>query len=241
MKTPVKSRFIFGTKKYDYEIVQSDRKTMSLTVRPNMRIIVRSPHNTSSEKIEKFLQKKWFWLNKTLEQFEKYDFKKFAKEYVSGESIYYLGKQYMIYFVSSSSDLCALTKTRLIVNTKSSIDDKTHNRYLIRKWLNEEVYDILPKRYRKITRKFGMQSAPSLQIKEMSKRWGSFVSVHKIVLNPKLIHTSLDCIDYVIIHELCHVTHPNHGDKFWKLLAKKCKNWLKIKEKLELTGCAINM
>lgn len=68
----------------------------------------------------------------------------------------------------------------------------------------------------------------------MSKRWGSFLNNKKIILNPKLIQASKECIDYVITHELCHMKYRNHDTKFYKALKNKISNWGEIKEKLEL-------
>ena len=77
-------------------------------------------------------------------------------------------------------------------------------------------------------------SNPSPVIKKMDKRWGSFVSNKKIILNPKLIQAPEYCIDYVITHELCHLKRKRHDAKFYKLLELKIPNWEKVKEKLEI-------
>ena len=73
----------------------------------------------------------------------------------------------------------------------------------------------------------------------MKKRWGSFLNKNKILLNPKLIHVSKECIDYVIVHELCHLAHKNHDKKFFDLLNKKYPKWERVKEKLEMSGVSI--
>ena len=81
---------------------------------------------------------------------------------------------------------------------------------------------------------------PILAIREMQKRWGSFLDNGKVVLNPKLIHTPKDCIDYVIVHELCHVKYKNHNQNFYKFLKKKYPKWEKVKDKLETIGVQIS-
>lgn len=67
----------------------------------------------------------------------------------------------------------------------------------------------------------------------MSKRWGSAQRNGKILLNPDLIRTPGPCVEYVIIHELCHLRHPHHGREFYKLLGQLCPDWRRIKERLE--------
>lgn len=73
----------------------------------------------------------------------------------------------------------------------------------------------------------------------MKRRWGSFLSQDKVILNPKLIHASKDCIDYVIVHELCHLKYKDHNKKFWHLLDEKYPEWKKVKEKLETLGAGL--
>lgn len=79
----------------------------------------------------------------------------------------------------------------------------------------------------------------TLSIREMKRRWGSFLNQDRIFLNPKLIHTSKDCIDYVITHELCHMRYKNHDKKFYGFLKKQYPKWEKVKEKLETIGSTI--
>ena len=83
--------------------------------------------------------------------------------------------------------------------------------------------------------RFQYNKMPTLIIRDMSKRWGSFISESKIVLNPKLIHVSTECIDYVIVHELCHIKYKNHSKQYFEYLSEKLPLWEIIKEKLELS------
>jgi hypothetical protein len=75
---------------------------------------------------------------------------------------------------------------------------------------------------------------PKLAIRKMPKRWGSYLSNKKIILNPLLIKASKDCIDYVIVHELCHIKYRKHNKYFFKLQESIIPDWKKTKEKLEL-------
>ena len=73
----------------------------------------------------------------------------------------------------------------------------------------------------------------------MKRRWGSFVNKNKVILNPNLIHVPKDCIDYVIVHELCHARYKNHDKKFFNFLDEKYPKWEKAKEKLERMGALV--
>ena len=88
--------FTYGKYKYNYELLKLDRKTLSLSVLPDRSIIVRCPQNAQPKRIEDFLKKKWMWLEEQLNYFKKYQSIQNKKEYVSGESFLYLGRQYKL-------------------------------------------------------------------------------------------------------------------------------------------------
>jgi len=228
--------FIFGTFVYEYQLIKQDRKTLSLTVTPDLRIILKCPTQTDNERIENFLQKKWFWLEKQLSFFKKYQRKIYKKEYVSGEGYLYLGRQYKLIVRRGKEDIVSLTRGLLTVYTTKEIANSRHNKKLIDLWFEEKTKLVFQDRFKEMLNKFEYKSTPVLSIREMKKRWGSFLNKNKIFLNPKLIHTSKDCIDYVIVHELCHLKYKNHSTKFWKLLDEKYPKWEKVKEKLETIG-----
>lgn len=226
--------FQYGRHTYTYGLLRQERKTLSLTVEPCMDIILKVPKNTDNEHIEKFLQKKWMWLNKQLTFFEKYKRKSYLKEYISGEGFYYLGRQYMLVVKSGEKDAVSLTKGKLTITTIKPTDDGARNKYLLEKWYKIRRHTIFLERYNEMLAKFGYSFTPELTIRTMPKRWGSYIKGERIILNPLLIQAPKDAIDYVITHELCHMKYKNHDAKFYTLLETKFPSWQKTKEKLEL-------
>ena len=101
-------------------------------------------------------------------------------------------------------------------------------------WYLERINKIFKDEYKKVLKSFDYDFEPRLITRKMNKRWGSFLSNKKIILNPKLIQASKECIDYVITHELCHMKYKNHNTKFYRTLKSKIPNWEEVKEKLEL-------
>lgn len=231
-----RKEFIFGSFVYHYDLIMQDRKVLSLTVKPDLSIVLKSPHGAESERIELFLQKKWFWLEKQLSFFKKYQRKIYRKEYISGEGILYLGKQYKLMVKKSSKDRVVMTKGMMMVSTSKGTDDRRHTKRLLDKWFDEKREQVFHDRYELMKEKFEYKVMPRLAVREMQKRWGSFLENDVVVLNPKLIHTSRDCIDYVMVHELCHVKYKNHDTKFYAFLKKKFPTWEKVKDKLETIG-----
>ncbi len=235
-----KKEFKFGSFVYNYDLVMQDRQTLGLTVRPDLGIILKCPHNAESERVETFLKRKWFWLERQLSFFKKYQRKTYQKEYVSGEGFLYLGKQYKLLVQRSNEDKVTMTKGMLVVHTTRSVLDGKYTKRLIGDWYDKKIDQVFRDRYEQIKSRFEYKTMPKLVIREMQKRWGSFWGKDTVVLNPRLIHASRDCIDYVITHELCHMKHRNHDENFSKFLKRQYPGWKKIKDKLETTGVHTN-
>lgn len=228
------NKFIYGSFTYEYKLTRENRKTLSLTVAPDMRIFVKCPQKADAERIEIFLRKKWFWLQKQLNFFKKFQKKIYRKEYISGESFLYLGKQYQLVVKRAKENKVVLQNGKLVFFTTQLVNDGVHTHICLNSWYNKRAREIFKSRYEEVFENFNYDHKPRLEIKKMKKRWGSYARGRSIVLNPLLVHASKDCIDYVITHELCHMKHKNHDKRFYELLKSKYPKWEKVKEKLEL-------
>jgi predicted metal-dependent hydrolase len=226
--------FKYGNLSYVYELVELPRKTFGLTVYPDMKILVKVPVSTRQKDIDAFLKKKWRWLDSQLAFFSKFNQKRYAKEYVSGESFLYLGRQHQLIVKRANADKVRLMRGKLEVYSSADAYDGKYTKRLLDGWYKEKHSVVFHNRYREMLKNFDLVHPPELHVRQMPKRWGSFVSKKKIILNPILIQASKDCIDYVITHELCHMYHQNHGKQFWLLLDKKYPDWERVKEKLEI-------
>lgn len=226
--------FIYGRYEYDYTLLKQDRKTLSLTVDPSLRIIVKAPHSADKKRIEAFLAKKWLWLEKQLAFFGKYQKRTSKREYLSGESYLYLGRQYQLIVKPGDLDKVVLSKRNILLTTTKAVGNQKHNKKLLDAWFTRRRDAVFSKRFSEVFSQFKLTVEPELEVRSMPKRWGSFVKGKKVVLNPLLIQAPKDAIDYVIAHELCHMHFKNHDKKFYDLLESKVPNWKSVKEKLEL-------
>lgn len=227
-------KFVFGKYEYNYALIREDRKSLSLTVRPDLSIILKAPESANQERIQAFLCKKWLWLEKQLKYFKKYQTKIYEKEYVSGESFLYLGKQYKLKVIRSKDEGVLIAKGVMLLKTKGKVSNGFHNKKILEAWYLQRTTEVFGKRYVEVQKNFNYDFVPELEIRKMAKRWGSFLGTKKIYLNPELIKAPTVCIDYVITHELCHMKYKNHSEAFFTLLKSKLSDWEKIKERLEL-------
>jgi predicted metal-dependent hydrolase len=226
--------FTYGNYSYEYFLIRQSRKTVSLIVYPNFKIVLKCPVNYRDEKIQRFLKNKWSWLQKQIKYFKKYQKTILNKEYISGESFLYLGRQCKLSVKRGKEDKVILKYGKLLLSTTENVSNKKHNKKILKNWYAERMDKIFQDEYKKVLKRFNYDFEPQLITREMNKRWGSYLNNKKIILNPKLIQAPKECIDYVITHELCHMKHKNHDTKFYRFLKSKIHNWKEIKKKLEL-------
>lgn len=231
------STFQYGEYRYQYELVYEERKTLSLTVYPSMVLLVRAPFAASQERIELFLKRKWLWLDRQLRAFAAYKRETYKQEYVSGEGFLYLGRLHTLQVREAKSDSVQQLRGRLVITTRLGAKEPDYTKLVLQRWYRQRAATVFYAQYKKVARQFNYTTLPALSIKRIQKKWGNYSPQNIITLNPELIKAPIACIDYVIFHELCHVTHPDHGKQFYALLEEKCPTWRKQKEKLEVMLC----
>ncbi len=221
----------FGSKQIKFQVKFAKRKSLGITVTPDMEVLATAPIDTSIERIKEKIRHRAPWIIKQQGFFLSFHPKSAPKRYVSGESHLYLGRNYRLRILSGKKNQVIYKGRFIEVTTK----DKTKVKSLIRKWYRNKAKEKFAEIAEPLIQKFKKyQVEPcGLYLQEMTNRWGSCTSRGKIILNPELIKAPKACIEYVIVHELCHLVHPNHTHKFFDLQTKEMKDWEKWKNKLE--------
>jgi len=227
----MKDSIQFGSKVIEYEVSFSERKTLGITVTPNSDVLVKAPVSANREKIQEVLKKRAAWIVKQQSYFLSFQPRITKRKYVSGETHLYLGRQYRLMIYDSDQDSVKLLHGEIRVETT----DRTKAKGLLKSWYLKLAREKFEKIASEFILKFKAEgvSPDSLVIREMSLRWGSCTPKGKIILNPELIKAPRGCIEYVIIHELCHLVHPDHSAAFFRLQSRYMPEWEKWKEKLE--------
>ena len=230
----MKHIFEYGRYSYEYYIEFSDRKTLGLEVLPDLRIIVKVPQGASLKEIEEFLVRKWNWLDKQLRELQKFKKPNTQHQYVSGESYYYLGRQYLLVVEKSMRDSVKLERGKLRIYTTKSSRNSEHNRKLLNEWFSYHRDRVFKREYLSALKLFDYGFIPQLKQRTMVRRWGSYTKDNQVLLNPRLIEAPREAIRYVCVHELCHRISRKHDDIFYKELERRLPNWRQIKESLEI-------
>ena len=105
---------------------------------------------------------------------------------------------------------------------------------LLKRWYADKSQQVLSERISQmVTKTPWVKETPSFRIMEMKKQWGSCSANGSLLFNPHLIKAPKECIDYVVLHELCHIAEHNHSEKFWRLLTQVMPNWKQVKSQLD--------
>jgi predicted metal-dependent hydrolase len=150
---------------------------------------------------------------------------------------FYLGRRYVLKVVEDSdhSSSVKMHRGKLLVSLTAFNDNKAVMvKALVNKWYRVRSEQIFHKRLSELLpQTTWVKGIPSFRIMPMQKQWGSCSAKGNLMLNPHLIKAPKECIDYVILHELCHIAEHNHSEKFWRLLTQIMPNWKEVKSKLD--------
>ncbi|MBV6391226.1 MAG: hypothetical protein KPEEDBHJ_00434 [Anaerolineales bacterium] len=223
----------FGSQTIQFELQLSERTTLSINVRPDLSVLVKAPKNTRLEDIEKKVYRRAKWILNQQRRFEIFLPDVPPRKYISGESHRYLGRQYRLKVIKSDTEQIKLSRLFLDVYTSNTKSD--HIREVVEAWYRVQANNVFQERISSVYPKFSRENIPypKLSIRKMQSSWGSCSAKGTISLNIKLIQVPLEYIDYVVIHELCHLKHLHHEANFYKLLSRIMPRWEAKKEKLD--------
>ena len=220
------------TTQNNIQIVKKDIKNITLKVKPTCEVILIAPLLTTDEHIEYILKKRKAWISKKIAFYQE-NYKPQMKEYVSGENVKYLGKNYRLKIIRSEDECVKLQRgyIQIFIKDKDNFEKK--------KMLLNEWYLLKSKKYfKKIIAKYSSLvnvDIQNIRIRQMKTRWGSCNSAKSYInLNTELIKKPSNTIEYVIFHELAHLIHPNHSREFYNYLSTYMPDWKKRKERLEM-------
>lgn len=224
--------FTYGKTTFTARVERRERKTLAIAVLPDGAIEVTAPVGVSEGRIRERLKKRARWIGRQREYFAQFQPRTPERRFVSGETHLYLGRKYRLKLAAGPVASVKLRGGRIHVTCKDG--DAGLAGKLLRCWYRERAEVKFRERMDRCMEKFRNHAAPELAIRQLKKRWGSLSPSGRMTLNADLVRAPVECIDYVIIHELCHMEHPHHGPAFTKLLGTKLDGWREIKHRLEL-------
>ena len=207
--------FTYNQKNYEVKIIKKRNKNTYIRIKEGY-IYVTTSYFISNLSIKKLLEENRKSIEKMIEKNNKKEEKK--------KNFYYFGIPYKI--------IIEEIKTIDIDHNNKTIFTK--NEEMLNQYLRKEAKLIFSNHLKEYYYKFEENiEEPTLKIRKMKSRWGVCNTKTKnITLNLELIHYSIECLDYVIVHELSHLIEPNHSKKFWNIVSKYYPNYKEIRKKL---------
>lgn len=224
----------FAGQRIAFRLRRSARLTMAITVRPDLSIVVAAPRGAALDTIKAKVRKRAVWICRQRNFFADFLPPVPPRQYVSGETHRYLGRQYRLKIVPANLDAVKLKGRYLTVQVKGQ-PVAARVKSLLDEWFLSRARERFSRCLAEGAARLGhrLPKIPRLRLRRMAKRWGSWTQHGGIWLNPDLVKAPASCIEYVVVHELCHAVHGNHGRAFYDLLRRVMPDWETRKARLE--------
>ena len=223
---------------FDYKVIKTERrKTASISVKDSI-VLVTVSRTLSKDKVHEIVRKKKKWIQDKLNYYAQTQNLSKTKEYVSGEGFAYLGRNYRLKVLNGKLKEVQFKNGKLVVHIpKEYSKRKKENtvKKFLEEWYQERALVKLQEKTKRLARKVGVE--PKLvTIKSYKGRWGSCNSKQELFFNWNIIIAPNQIVDYVVVHELVHIIHHDHGKAYWKRLKSVCPDYEECKEWLKVNG-----
>lgn len=218
------------------KITLSKRRSYAIIVSPNLQVEVKAPLRSSESWLLARVYERELWILKHLEKFGKRPGAAKPKQYAEGEMFSYLGRQYKLRFVSEHAGNVRVNGEYLDIGLKNKTPAAA--RAALKFWYKQQAHEVFTTRLPaclEMAQNLKLPEFKMLNIKHMRGRWGSCSSRREITLNPELVAATPECIDYVIVHELCHLREHNHSPRFYRLMSMAMPDWKQRRRLLNST------
>lgn len=202
------------------------RKTLGLTVDRGGELIAHAPSATSAEELTGWVTRKLLWVHRKLALKQDAAPKLHAPEYVSGEAFSYLGRRFRLKVVPKQALPLSFDGTRFLLRRDARPAEPHFRRWYMEngaEWLRCRVATLAPR----------AGAAPAkIEVRDLGFRWGSCGKSGVLLFNWKVLQLPVRLADYIIMHELTHLTERHHGPEFWQALGRAMPDWQKRKDTL---------
>lgn len=226
-----------GDSSISYHLNRGSRTRARLVVTPDGQVEARVPQDVTAGWVDDFVRRQRRWIVRQQEYFDRFRPREPERRYISGETLRYLGRQYLLRVEKSDHDHVRLHGKHLEVGVPSP-GNREEVKGAVQSWYAGRASAVFARRAGHclaLVQPYGCGDPP-IVIRRMTRRWGSCTPKGRILLNPYLVVAPTDCIDYVVIHELCHVMHPRHDEGFYQVLTTVLPDWPRRRKRLEKHG-----
>ena len=215
------------------------RRTISLFVDPREGVYLRAPMRASIEELARLVREKAPWILKKQRGFRELKGFQPKREFVSGETFLYLGRRLILKVVQAAGKRgVSLLDGHLLVSLEEKFPESKRAekiRELLIGWYRWQAQSVFSERVQSYSEKTGIVPA-GFRLGNANRRWGSCNGKGEICVTWQVVMAPMALVDYVIVHELCHLKHCNHSKRFWRLLGSIQPDYEKRRERLKREG-----
>ena len=224
-----------------YGIVRSRRTTADIVVERDGRVIVRAPAELPDEHIEDIIQSKRYWIYKTLAEWRDLNATRVLREYRNGEGFLYLGRSYRLSLVADQDEPLLLKGGRFCLR-RALVDqgEVAAAKSAFRDYFIVRGLERIAQRVRYYAPKVGV-TLRDIDVRDLGHRWASCSANSNLAFHWKCMMAPPTIIDYIVVHELCHVHCMDHTQAFWNEIDKVMPDYAERKEWLKKNGAAMDL
>ena len=218
----------------NFKVIYSRRRTLGISVLTDGSVVVRVPYRTTDKAIYKMVTDKSQWIIRHRDNFINQHHDKPGRSYTDGSSHLFRGSTYILNISESRKKFVKFNGSTIDIGLEKA-GDEASVRKLLQKSYKIEATAHIPVMFNSLLEKHANQNfkPTGLVIRSMKRRWGSCSNRGKITLSTELIRLADEYIEYVIIHELCHLKQHNHGPKYYELLSELFPEWKKVRKEMK--------
>lgn len=228
-------------KDISYEIVRSQRATADIVIERDGRVLVRAPESIPDERIEDIVEAKLAWIYKSLAEWRDLNATRVLREYRNGEGFLYLGRSYRLSLVANQTEPLLLKNGRF--NLRRDLVDEgeiTAARTVFRDYYIARGQERISQRVAYYAPKVGV-TPQAIDVRELGFRWASCSPNGNLAFHWKCMMAPQTIIDYIVVHELCHIHHLDHTDAFWNEVDKILPSYAERREWLSKNGAGLDV
>lgn len=232
--------FMHKNREIKFNIIYRKRKTMSLEIKRDGIINVIAPNGLDKTFIVDKVKNKSDWIIKKLDEIEVLNNNRYIRSYESGDIFLYLGNEYILEVLVDKSTIgtsVSLENNKLIVRSNSNNKDVIQR--ALKNWYTDETLGIVKERinYYKL---FFEDTVTSIKIKDQKSRWASCTYKNEILFNLRCSMMPIQIIDYIVVHEMCHMEHRNHSKDFYLAVERILPDYKERVKWLKNNGIRMN-
>jgi len=222
----------YDTESVQLEIIKGKRKSLAIAIQPDGNLLVKAPLMLSDNEILKWVKTKTGWIIRQRAKILEQQSLNQPKHYITGEKFLYQGLEYELEVRVSQgrAGMVGVVEDKIVLFSKSHEEKEVQR--ILKEWYVKQAKAEIPRRVRYWAAKME-ESFQTITIKNQKKRWGSCSSARNLNFNWQLIMAPVEVLDYVVVHELCHLSQMNHSRAFWEEVEKVLPDYKVHKKWLE--------